>query len=260
MVHVPAGGFAMGSARGEPDERPVHPVALSAFCIDRTEVTTAAYAACVASDQCVRAPDTVRDDNYSPADVAMWSRACNSGRKDRASHPINCVDWDQAAAYCAAAGRRLPTEAEWEYAARGSDSRTFPWGNDAPDAHRANVCERACADMLEQVAGYDPQSAFEFDDGYTATAPVGSYTGGGSPFGAVDMAGNVWEWTADWYGPYAAETQRDPTGPGDGSGRVFRGGGWFDTDAEHLRATLRFANVPQNRYAALGFRCAVTSR
>ena len=256
MVLVPAGSFGMGSAGGEPNEAPVHGVTLSAFCIDRTEVTVGAYAACVAHDDCVRAPDTVRDDGYTAADVALWSRACNGSRKDRAAHPINCVDWDQAATFCAATGRRLPTEAEWEYAARGGDGRVYPWGNGAP-ARLVNACDRACVAMLARLAHYELETAFDDDDGWEATAPVGSFANA-SPFGALDMAGNVWEWTADWIGPYPDGAQRDPTGSASGTARVFRGGGWFDADAEHMRAVTRYANLPGNRYAALGFRCAAS--
>ncbi|MBI3245402.1 MAG: SUMF1/EgtB/PvdO family nonheme iron enzyme [Deltaproteobacteria bacterium] len=167
------------------DERPGRMVFLDAFAIDIYEVTVAAYRQCVEAGKCT-APNT--------------GGSCNWNTSDRAQHPINCVDWSQANAYCRWAGKRLPTEAEWEKAARGTDRRVYPWGN-AWDATKANVSTNG-------------------------TVAVGSYPAGKSPYGALDMSGNVWEWTADWYADayYHNGPVKNPKGPESGQVRSVRGG------------------------------------
>jgi len=172
MVHVPAGTFQMGSSESDPnaegDEFPQHSVTLDALWIDRTEVTNAQYRRCVEAGAC-QAP--TKCDWGSP----------NYGEDKKANHPVLCVDWHGAAAYCEWAGGRLPTEAEWEYAARGPDSFIYPWGNDLPDATLLNYAENV-----------------------GDTSQVGSYSDGASWCGALDMAGNLWEWVADWYDIYSS--------------------------------------------------------
>ena len=236
----------MGSPEGtgDDDEHPLHDVTLSAYCIDRTEVTVKAYTACVADGRCVAAHIEA-------------SPFCN--REDRPHHPINCVDWNQASAYCAWAGKRLPTEAEWEYAARGSDGRTYPWGNAAPSAKRLNACGSECVAMAKRVFDRDWRAMYDGSDGWETTAPVGGFPAGASPFGALDMAGNVWEWTADWYGPYAAPAATDPHGPATGTARVTRGNGWHAHRAVDLRAAMRSPGDPSVPNNSTGLRCA-TSR
>jgi len=255
MVPVPAGTFRMGSPEGQgaTDERPQHDVTLSAFCIDQTEVTVAAYAGCVAAGGCSAAPLTVNWTNYSAKERKLFSQWCN--REDRPDHPINCVDWDQAVAYCSWKGERLPTEAEWEYAARGNDGRTYPWGKAAPSAERLNACGIDCltttgSETLPRDLMYDG------NDGWETTAPVGRYPEGRSPFGALDMAGNVWEWTADWYGAYSKLAETNPQGAKLGTSRVSRGGGWATRDTNKARATNRLWRDPMIRDCDLGFRCA----
>jgi formylglycine-generating enzyme required for sulfatase activity len=251
MVPVVAGTFLMGSPEGEgdSDEQPQHEVTLSAYCIDKTEVTVAAYAACVAAAGCSAAPLTANLTNYSHEEVSQLSRWCN--RADRPVHPMNCVDWDQAAAYCTWKHARLPTEAEWEYAARGHDGRVYPWGNGAPSATRLNACGNECVAMGKRVM-IPFAATYDGDDGWETTAPVGSYPEGASPFGALDMAGNVGEWTADWYGGYAKQAETNPQGPKTGTSRVFRGGGWNGiTDSAD-----RHWPDPKVRDIDLGFRCA----
>jgi formylglycine-generating enzyme required for sulfatase activity len=221
QVPIPGGTFSMGSEHGNADQEPVHQVTLSAFCIDKTEVTVAAYRACVQAGKC-----------RSPADNQS---ACTWGGSGTDQHPINCVDWNQANTFCAWAGGRLPTEAEWEYAARGSDGRKYPWGNRAPSPIRLNMSGTA--------------------DGWERTAPVGSYPKGASPFGVLDMAGNVWEWTADkYYDEYSPEPETNPQNPGDdSSSRVARGGSWSSVDPAEVRAASRKEFQPD---AKLGVRCA----
>jgi serine/threonine-protein kinase len=228
MVYVPAGEFIMGSDEG--DEQPVHTVYLDAFYMDRTEVTNAQYRACVEPRACSQPHNT------------EWYND-----PDRAEHPVVYVDLEQANAYCQWADKRLPTEAEWEKAARGTDGRTYPWGN-AFDGSRVNFCDRNCE------LGWKDTGA---DDGYAWTAPVGSYPAGASPDGALDMAGNVWEWLADWYdsGYYAASPENNPKGPASGDYRVIRGGSWFNNEAD-VRAALRNWRPPDDSFNYVGFRCA----
>jgi formylglycine-generating enzyme required for sulfatase activity len=238
MVPVPAGAFVMGSSG---DDGPQHRVTLSAFCLDRTEVTVKSYAACVIAKTCI-------------APHVEVSTLCN--RDDRPDHPVVCVDWSQAAAYCTWRGARLPTEAEWEYAARGSDGRSYPWGNDAPTAKRVNACGSECVAFGKRVLGRDWVAMYDGDDGWDTTAPVGSFPAGASPFGVLDMAGNVWEWTADWRADYTAAPATNPHGPATGTARVNRGGGWHGHLAGDIRATARSSDDPALRSNSVGFRCA----
>jgi formylglycine-generating enzyme required for sulfatase activity len=258
MVPVPAATFWMGSPEGEgdTDEQPRHEVTLSGYCIDRTEVTVVAYAECAAAGGCSAAPLTTNSTNFSLDQVKRFSRWCNGN--DRPDHPINCIDWDHAAAYCRWTGKRLPTEAEWEYAARGNDGRVYPWGNEAPGVTRLNACGGECVVMKEREilaleAMYD---GYDGNDGWETTAPVGSYPEGRSAFGALDMAGNVREWTADWYGVYSKLAKPNPQGPSSGTSRVSRGGSWVIGDTNQVRAVDRHWPDPMFRAIDLGFRCA----
>jgi formylglycine-generating enzyme required for sulfatase activity len=215
MVAVPAGEFTMGSEVGEGDEDPVHQVYLDAFWIDKTEVTNAQYRECWAAGKC------------------QVSEVADNADFNGDAQPVVGLSWHDAKAYCGWAGARLPTEAEWEKAARGIDGRIYPWGNEW-DAEKVNSRE-----------------------GPYGTTVVGSYPEGVSPYGALDMAGNVWEWVADWYGSnyYANSPERNPTGPGSGQYRVRRGGSWYD-DWSGVRCANRYWYDPGNRNNYLGFRCA----
>jgi formylglycine-generating enzyme required for sulfatase activity len=213
MVAIASGSYTMGAVDGELDERPLHEVQLAAFELDRTEVTVRAYEKCVRAGAC------------SPADTGSL---CNAGQERKSSHPINCVDWTQATSYCRWAGKRLPTEEEWEYAARGSDGRHYPWGNQAPDTH---VCWEAISGERE------------------GTCEVGTHPRGDSPFGIHDLSGNVWEWTSSGYSPEYGKLRSLES-------RVARGGGWWFGGASLLRATFRFRNASEYKATFLGFRCA----
>ena len=217
MVGVPAGPFLRGSPSsiGLEDEHPQRTIVLSAFAIDRTEVTQGDYARCVAARGCT-------------------PNACDRQYVHDDHHPVVCVTWDQARAYCGWAGKRLPTEAEWEKAARGTDGRRYPWGNDPP------TCERA--------------RYFGCGDGADA---VGAHPTGASPYGALDMAGNVWEWVADWHDDtyWTTSPSKGPPGPSQGTLKVVRGGA-FKYGPDQLSSAGRTFDKPTVTYEHVGFRCA----
>ena len=226
MVFVPQGEFAIGSTAGDINEQPVHRVFLDAFWIDQVEVTNGQYQQCAAEGACT-----------NPAPAGSFTRDRYYDADEYADFPVIHVNWYQAKDYCTWAGGRLPTEAEWEAAARGTDGRTFPMGN-AIDRRNANY------------------AGFVGD-----TTRVGSYPSGASPYGVLDMAGNVWEWVSDWYGEdsYRDSTSRNPTGPSSGKSRVLRGGSWED-DADLVRSANRNWNDPQNSTTTWGFRCVTPER
>lgn len=232
MVLVPAGSFRMGSESGEDDEKPVHEVYVSGFFIDTYEVTVSQYEACVRAGGCSMPKKTHENGGYY-----------NYGASGRGKHPINGVDWNQAVTYCRWAKKRLPTEAEWEKAARGTDGRKYPWGNEEPS------CRYAVMDEGNDENGCGEERTWE----------VGSKPAGVSPYGAHDMSGNVWEWVSDWYDKdyYASLPGRDPKGPARGSYRVIRGGSWNLAGGYLRGATRNFYFGPSFAGTGyfLGFRC-----
>lgn len=248
------------------DVRPPHKVTVSSFCLDRNEVTTDQYLACVERGGCLREPVRVDFDGLKPHQAERYAALCNASKADHGDHPINCVTWVNARNYCeskggrlADGGARLPTEAEWEFAARGSGQRIYPWGDDPPGPTRLNACGDECVAWLRasQLDVYGQM--YEGDDGFPATAPVGRFPAGASSAGILDLAGNVWEWTADWYGPYeeAAEIT-DPRGPETGSERVVRGGGFNGMRASWAKPAYRWKTRPDTRSHGIGFRCAMS--
>jgi formylglycine-generating enzyme required for sulfatase activity len=253
MALLQGATFQMGSADGADtptDETPRHGETVESFCIDLTEVTVKAYAAC---DSCAPAPKTVEFEGLTPNGRAFLSQFCNGA--DRADHPINCIDWRQANAYCAAQGKRLPTEQEWEFAARGKQGRLYPWGEDPPGADRLNACGAECSRMLterlEQIGKSPWPAMYPEEDLAPATAPVGSLPSGATAAGLHDLAGNVWEWTASPYCAFGNAACGD-------SRRVLRGGGWDTVEISDVRAARRYPSAPSARARSVGFRCAKT--
>jgi formylglycine-generating enzyme required for sulfatase activity len=226
MVQVPAGKFTMGCNKAEDrgcneDQGPKREVTLKAFEIDVYETTQGMWEACIKAKACTRPRQS-----YQPTLYPLV--------------PVTYVSWDQANAYCKWAGKRLPTEAEWEKAARGTDARIFPWGNGELDCKHANYGRRC---------GADSSSSSLLD--------VNKHPKGVSPYGAHNMLGNAAEWVADWYAlDYAKAGTTDPTGPAKGDLKVFRGASWAFPDPQLVRVTYRYTQEPDNDQDDLGFRCA----
>jgi formylglycine-generating enzyme required for sulfatase activity len=218
MVIIPAGSFQMGSGNG--DAGPAHTVSLSAFIMDQFEVTNADYRACEAAGSC-----------SAPGRRGSDTRGGYYTDPNFDNYPMLNVTWDQATAFCAFENKRLPTEAEWEYAATGGDGRAYPWGNEFD------------RNLVPVNAG--------------DTAEVGSFPGGASPFGVMDMAGNALEWVSDWYdaGYYAVAPPENPTGPASGSRKVLRGGSFGNPDGTVYLTTRRFNRAPNGADVDIGFRC-----
>jgi formylglycine-generating enzyme required for sulfatase activity len=222
MVFVPAGKFTRGSKDGARDEGPEKIIYLDDYYIDKYEVTNARYAACVQAGMCTQ-----------PFGTSSVTREDYFNNPEFADYPVIFVSWNDANLYCQWREARLPSEAEWEKAARGSEELTFPWGN-AISTGRANY---------NNITG--------------DTSAVGSYPDGASPFGIMDMAGNVWEWVADWYdASYYLEIKLiNPNGPAEGEDRVLRGGSW-SSSWDYIRTTKRLNIYPENKTSSAGFRCA----
>lgn len=225
QVYVTAGDFIMGSNAGDEDadddEKPERTVYLDAYWIDKYEVSNGQYEACVATGGCT-----------SPNESRSFFRSSYYGNSEYDNYPVIQVDWNQAVSYCEWVRGDLPTEAQWEKAARGPNGNKYPWGNEEPDSSYAN-----------------------YNDNIGDTTEVGSYEKGASPYGAMDMAGNVMEWVSDWYDDYDANDTNNPEGPSDTKYfRVLRGGGWSNGNWS-IRTALRGVSNPSARVYYAGFRC-----
>ena len=234
MVMIPAGPFTMGSDDGPHNERPAHTVTLDAYSIDRYEVTLGLYRKFLEEGK-YDAPPT-------------WDDEAATSAEDR---PAIGMRWESAAAYCRWAGKRIPTEAEWEKAARGTDGRRYPWGEMQPFVDIANynrgMWVSEAITLMAVTGGLEGMSVRH-----------GLKEGGKSPFGVFHMAGNAAEWVADWYERdyYQKSPERNPSGPMTGEKRVLRGGSWADVPSA-LRTTARFSAEPNFEDRTIGFRCAV---
>lgn len=241
-VLIPGGSFVMGDAAGEPDEVPEQ-VTVKPFRLMRFEVTNDQFAAFIAATRHItdverQGSGYVWTDKWRPVTGVSWKQphAPDDSLAGRGNHPVVQVSQRDAAAWCRWAGMRLPSEAEWEFAARGSDGRRYPWGNQPPQQSkpfRANFGTVACC-------------APDRSDGYERTAPIGRYAQGISPFGIADMAGNVWEWTSTKH-------------PGNPRWIAIRGGGWGN-NPWCLRSAYRHGNPPDIGLDMVGFRCAADTR
>ena len=261
MVMVPAGEFTMGASAesgGLPDERPLRLIYLGAFWIDRHEVTNVAY------QEFVQATGYQAPANSAPA-LTLWEH--NAPLPGIEQHPVVNVSWLDAVAFCRWANKRLPTEAEWEKAARGTDGRTYPWGNEwsFENGNSASYWARQTVQFADStewdafwVKGVGAAISKEKGlKGEILTLPVGSFPAGASPYGVLDMAGNAAEWVQDWYNPndYRTATLTNPQGPERGAIKAMRGGSWLKP-AISLRTTDRDWGTMDSRPSGTGFRCA----
>ncbi|MFO0676027.1 MAG: bifunctional serine/threonine-protein kinase/formylglycine-generating enzyme family protein [Polyangiaceae bacterium] len=261
MIKIPGGKFFMGAREDDKaaiaSERPAHQVTLMPYCIDRFEVTTKDYKKAADTGGVQRAYTTNEFAGITAEDHRIYDPLCNfRAVEERGNHPINCVDYPMAVDYCRDQKKRLPTEAEWEFAARGPDGRTYPWGDEEPTGSFLNACGSECVAWAKANRAPGIMPLYKSDDGWATTAPVGSFRGGASRYGVEDVVGNVWEWVADWYGEYAPEPIMNPKGPTEGTDRVIRGGAWNGGYASWLRPSFRFKNRPDRRSHGIGFRCA----
>jgi serine/threonine-protein kinase len=267
LVYVPAGTFRLGAADSDSsardDEKPQLTIYLDAYWIDRTEVTVAQFQEFVAASGyetdaeqgcCEGEYAQTGGVIYAPGAQfvgnATWRLPLGGGGQPASPrHPVVQVSWRDAVAYCTWAGRRLPTEAEWEKAARGTTGLIYPWGNEY-DGRRVNACDKNCGATWHTAD----------DDTFPRTGTVGVFLAGASPYDVLDMAGNVWEWVNDYYDfrGYFKVPTANPPGPEAGLTHSLRGGSWLDS-ADRVRTTARDHNVPDGRNNVTGFRCATSS-
>ena len=247
MVEVPGGPYHYDCNEAvfqdcDADEIPGSTRTLPTFYIDRTEVTVAEYRECVEAGACT--DEGLGMPYWQYIDQPHWAWACNWNHTGREQHPINCVDFEMASTYCKWRGKRLPSQEEWQKAARGTDGRTYPWGN------RSYYRNRQLANIADETyKRLDPlwKIAKGYDDGYLTTAPVGSFPKGASPYGALDMGGNVWEWTSSHPIDEEGEEIED---------RRWMNGGGYESRPPLTRVTYHYPTRPMSRFSSTGMRCA----
>jgi formylglycine-generating enzyme required for sulfatase activity len=269
MIYHPGGKYFMGTDADNPVlslARPAHQVEVSPFCLDTTEVTVAAYRSCSSTGECKRAyRDSLWPQGKSTS-KREWKKLrdahsplCNERYDDRDDHPINCVTWNQAVAYCKRAGKRLPTEAEWEFAARGSDGRVYPWGDEEPSPAHLNACGPECVKWRIDAGIGESGTMYDDPDGFAATAPVGSFPQGKTERGLLDITGNLFEWTDDPFMPYASGDDGGSDAVPD-MNRVIRGGAFNSVEPEHTDPALRYPMDASAHSHGVGFRCAASPK
>lgn len=253
LVFVPSSEFIMGSSGGH-DTEPIHQVYLDAYWIDQTEITNSMYRKCVEANRCT-----------PPSKISSHTNGNYYGNDEFDDYPVIYVSWHDADNYCSYVQRRLPTEAEWEKAARGTNGNIYPWGNTF-DGTKLNSCDSNCEFVWANRG---------FNDNYADVAPVGSYPAGVSNYGVLDMAGNVWEWVNDWYDVnyYQNSPSSNPQGPNSGRYKVLRGGSWYDFNlfvsttfrghtsyilANYVNFAYRDGYSPSDTDKYIGFRCALS--
>lgn len=268
MVYIAPGHFTMGTNSQAPAlaaANPAHDVEIDkGFCIDRSEVTVEAYNLCASTTRCSSASTQAawaqdgRSEKAWEASLILHGKQCNTAASDRWNHPINCVSWHQAKTYCEALGRRLPTEAEWEFAARGTSDRSYPWGEAAPKPQLLNACGNECRDWHQTVGLVNEAGAtlYELSDGFAATSPVGAFGLGATPEGVLDLAGNVFEWTLDGASEYSVTGSSSNTATDER--HMLRGGAYSSGNIESVDPTFRFAMPDATLSPAIGFRCVAT--
>jgi len=232
LVQISGGIFKMGCNSCENDEKPEHEVTVSDFKMDSHEITDLQYDSCVQSGRC--SPAHYEDSLCMIWDGKSFKKLIIQKSLRKPGFPVTCVTWHQAQAYCRSRGMKLPTEAQWEYAARGGAGNLYSWGNEPPTTDKCSYLESG---GIQTVGKYKPNS-----------------------FGLYDMTGNVWEWTADYYESeyYKYSESSNPSGPAAGLYRVIRGGGWYSTSAQ-LGASNRLWFSPDVPEASIGFRCVKSS-
>jgi formylglycine-generating enzyme required for sulfatase activity len=241
MIFIQEGSFTMGfkidndHEWGDMDEEPVHQVTLSSYWIDKYEVTSSNFSKFLNENK----NEAHRFIEITPSVTVQFEDNVYQSRKGLENYPVNRVSWLGADAYCKWKGKRLPTEAEWEKAARGDDQRIFPWGNEFPDNSRVTFRRKFS------------------EKGFRVMEPVDGFSAGVSPYGVHQMAGNVWEWVSDWFDSVAYQDEKriDPKGPESGISKVLRGGNWY-YKAYYMRTTYRFNERPEIFKVWQGFRCA----
>lgn len=271
MAKIESGTFFMGS---DSDHRalrwakPAHKVTLDAYCISKLEVSVGQYNECSAVGECERAhrkaefPRGGMDEELWERSKTVHSNQCNQARQDHDQHPINCVSYHQATQYCKWFGGYLPSEAQWEFAARGRDGRVFPWGDAIPSPANVNACGSECKKWHEDhdLGAEVYRVMYEANDGYTGTAPVGSFPAGATRDGVMDLIGNVFEWTAGGLYEFDRGAQVNPHGPKKAGSYVIRGGAFNSGIAEFSDPALRFGMVSDSYSHGVGFRCAAAIR